>query len=278
MAHIEQLRFAMDRLPRQARAQLCYDATGLTQVDAQTLSGLLHRAKISAGEVLEYLPADRVTDVAARRRARVRKRIIDRLFGDGPAAAPAHPPFVAIDFETGDHQRDSAISVAVVRVERGQVVHRFSSLIRPLRPAVHPRMTSIHGLSYEDVARAPTFDRVHAQLATIMRGARYIVAHNAPFDRSVYERTAAAHGFDGPGLPWVCTVNASRALLPVRRAKLPTVAAHLGIALQHHDAASDAACCGEVAVALWLSAPNMFERFTIERKEVPARVGFFQKA
>ncbi len=278
MQHIDDIRDAMERLPPPARTQLCVDATGLTQVDVQTLSSLLHRAKVSVSEVLEYLPADQVTDIAARRRARVRKRIIERLFGSAETAR-AHPPFVAIDFETADSSRDSAISVAAVRMERGQVARAFHSLIRPRRPVVHPRMTSIHGLTYADVADAPTFDRVLPHLASLTRGAQYLVAHNAAFDRSVLDDTAAAHGLPTLELPWVCTVQASRALLPVQRAKLPTVAAHLGVPLTHHDAESDARCCAEVAVALWLAAPDMFSRFALApRPRQTVRAGFFQKA
>ena len=40
-------------------------------------------------------------------------------------------------------------------------------------------------------------------------------------------------------------------LLELARHDLATVAAHFGIALDHHQAASDARACAEVAIRLW---------------------------
>jgi DNA polymerase-3 subunit epsilon len=37
--------------------------------------------------------------------------------------------FVAIDFETADRYRDSACSLAMVRVESGEIVHKEHRLI-----------------------------------------------------------------------------------------------------------------------------------------------------
>src|SRR5205085_9653487 len=47
--------------------------------------------------------------------------------------SPLAAPFVAIDFETADHGRDSACAVALVRVERGRIVRRETRRIRPPR-------------------------------------------------------------------------------------------------------------------------------------------------
>ena len=41
--------------------------------------------------------------------------------------------FVALDFETADYERDSACSVALVRVEGRRIVRRQHFLIRPPR-------------------------------------------------------------------------------------------------------------------------------------------------
>ena len=69
-----------------------------------------------------------------------------------PAALPC---FLAIDFETADQGRDSACSVGLVRVAGGEIVGRTHYLIRP------PRRTFpfayLHGITWERVAREPTF-------------------------------------------------------------------------------------------------------------------------
>lgn len=156
-------------------------------------------------------------------------------------------PFVAIDFETADHGRDSACSVGLVRVERGRVVATASRLIRPPRPQF--AFTYIHGITWRDVQREPTFGDVWRALLPMLEGATTLVAHNAPFDRSVLGACCRAAGIDVPALPFACTVRIARATWGLRVAKLDVVCEHLGIGLDHHEALSDALACAQIVLA-----------------------------
>src|SRR6185369_9867722 len=93
--------------------------------------------------------------------------------------------FAAIDFETADPGRDSACAVGIVRVEGDRIVRRESRLIRP--PRQEFVFTYIHGIAWEHVAEASPFGEVWEELRALLDGVEFLVAHNAPFDRSVLQ-------------------------------------------------------------------------------------------
>src|SRR5690606_16776659 len=125
------------------------------------------------------------------------------------------PPFVAIDFETANSARASACAVAIVRVEpragRAVVTGRWRTLLGPAPLVFDVRHVHIHGIRRRDVADAPAFWQVYPELFQWLVGARFLVAHNAPFDRSVLEAACHGMGVAAPRVPWLCTVKLSRA-------------------------------------------------------------------
>lgn len=167
--------------------------------------------------------------------------------GMTPTCRPEPDPFVAIDFETADFGRDSACAVALVRVENLQVVERAFRLIRPPRRKFH--FTYIHGITWQDVAREPTFGEVWPSLAPMLAGAKFLAAHNAAFDRGVLSACCAAAGLPPPQLPFRCTMRLARQTWNLYPTKLPDVCSFLDIPLNHHDAASDAEACARIVLA-----------------------------
>ncbi len=156
--------------------------------------------------------------------------------------------FVAIDFETADHGRDSACAVALVAVRDGIVTHAVHHLIRPPRRRI--LFTHIHGIRWVDVEHAPDFGALWPEIAPLVADADFLAAHNAPFDRGVLEGCCAAHGLPSPGKQFVCTVQAARRTWPhLPRHRLPDVCAHLGLELEHHQALSDARACADILLA-----------------------------
>ncbi len=156
--------------------------------------------------------------------------------------------FVALDFETADYGRDSACALGLVRVEGDAIVARATRLIRP--PRSRFVFTSIHGITWADVASEPPFAAVWADLQPILDGAQLLVAHFAPFDRGVLSACCAAAGIAPPPLPFACTVRWSRRTFGLRHANLPAVCSHLGISLRHHAAGSDAEACARIMIAV----------------------------
>jgi DNA polymerase-3 subunit epsilon len=155
--------------------------------------------------------------------------------------------FVALDFETADQGADSACALALVRVEGVRVTGRRLFMIRP--PRARMVFEYIHGISWGHVRNEPTFGEHWPEIAAFLAGAEFLAAHNAPFDRGVLAACCAAAGVDPPAHPFRCTVRLARRAWGLARANLPAVCAHLGIALNHHDPASDAEACARIVIA-----------------------------
>jgi DNA polymerase-3 subunit epsilon len=155
--------------------------------------------------------------------------------------------FVALDFETANVYRNSACAIALVRVVRGRITHRASHLIRP--PFRRFDFTDVHGLTWLDVRHAPTFAELWPALSPLLDGAQLIVAHNAGFDRSVLRACCEWYGLPMPPLPFACTVQLARRVWGLRPTRLPDVARHLGLRLDHHDPLSDAEACARIMIA-----------------------------
>lgn len=156
-------------------------------------------------------------------------------------------PFVAIDFETADYGRDSACSVALVRVEGSSIVAREHRLIRP--PRREFEFSDLHGIEWEHVKNEPTFREVWQSMAPMIAGAKFLAAHNAPFDRGVLETCCRVAGIDAPRKRFLCTVKLARQTWRIYPTKLPIVCSALGIPLKHHDALSDAEACARIVLA-----------------------------
>ena len=154
--------------------------------------------------------------------------------------------FAAIDFETADRRSDSACSIGVVHVKDNRIVERFHRLIRPPRKKF--AFTHIHGLTWNHVRDSPSFGELWPELRRLLDRADFLVAHNASFDSQVLHACCRRAGISPPHYRFRCTVSLARKMWKLRSARLPVVCQHLGIALEHHDALSDAEACAKIAM------------------------------
>jgi DNA polymerase-3 subunit epsilon len=157
------------------------------------------------------------------------------------------PTFAAIDFETADYGRDSACAVAVVRVEGNAIVGRAHYYIRP--PRRHFVFSYLHGISWRDVADAPTFRQLWPSLSRSLADVAFLAAHNARFDRSVLHACYEQARMNAPSYSFQCTVQLARTVWNIYPTTLPDVCRYLRIPLRHHDAASDAEACARIVIA-----------------------------
>jgi DNA polymerase III subunit epsilon len=155
--------------------------------------------------------------------------------------------FAAIDFETADHGRDSACSLAIIVVEGTTIVEKGYYLIRP--PRSEFLFSYIHGIRWSDVAQKPTFGEQWPQMAKLFSDIEFIAAHSATFDRSVLYHCCANSGHSPPTIPFYCTVKLARKAWDIRPTKLPDVCRYLNLPLKHHDAESDATACAKIVIA-----------------------------
>jgi DNA polymerase III subunit epsilon len=161
--------------------------------------------------------------------------------------ATAPQRFVALDFETANPDPTSACSLAVVTVENEEIVDCLSILIRPPSPRFD--FSWLHGITWKDVAGQPTFRDHWSDIESRLAAAEFLVAHNAPFDRGVMRACCTANHVQMPDRPFFCTVQLSRRTWALRSNKLNLVCEHLGIALHHHQAESDAQACARIVLA-----------------------------
>ena len=69
--------------------------------------------------------------------------------------------FVALDFETATHERNSACELGICVVENSEIVETKTWLIKPPSfPYFNPHNINIHGIYPKDLAQAPTFDEI----------------------------------------------------------------------------------------------------------------------
>ena len=164
------------------------------------------------------------------------------------AGIPATSCCVAIDFETSGYAAHCACAVGLARIEGGRVADCFYSLLRP--PSTRVMFTDIHGLTWPMLKDAPTFAEAWPEAVAFLRGARFLLAHNASFDRRVLTACCRAAGQPAPNTPFLCTLKGARRSLPLPSKKLNLVCEHFGIALNHHNAVSDAQACAQVYLRL----------------------------
>jgi len=157
--------------------------------------------------------------------------------------------FTAIDFETATAARNSACAVGLVTVENGAITDRYYSLIRPPENQYAWHNIQVHGIKPEETADALPFRDLFLTELLPRIDNQLLVAHNAPFDRSVL--TASLVSADLPSATyadptrWVCTLRLYRQK-GYNPCRLSDCCAALNIALDHHHALSDAIGCAEL--------------------------------
>lgn len=159
------------------------------------------------------------------------------------------PKVVALDFETANYPRDSAIALGISVIENNVIKETRSWLFRPPGKSIYIRedFIRIHGIRPADLKDKPQFDGVWQEIEAYLESVDLLIAHNAGFDRSVLHAVADHYGIALPRYNWQCTVNIARRTWPhLSNHKLPTVCEHLGIQLKHHDPASDAEACSRI--------------------------------
>ncbi|MFV0557775.1 MAG: 3'-5' exonuclease [Enterococcus sp.] len=166
--------------------------------------------------------------------------------------------FIAMDFETANHQKHSACSLALVMVRNNQIVGEYYTLIKPETDFFY-RNIQVHGIQPEDVVDAPSFPEVWQQIEQYYNLNSLIVAHNAAFDNGVLQSCLNYYNLAQPPFLSLCTVRTSRKLYPeFANHRLDTVCKELAIRLDnHHDALEDSRACAQILI-------HQSEQFGIE--------------
>lgn len=160
--------------------------------------------------------------------------------------------FTAIDFETANGQRASVCAVGLIKVRDGEVVARYSSLVKPPEGFrdFAPMNIEVHGITPDQVDSAPEWVDIHREVNELI-GSDVLVAHNAPFDKSVFYRAYDAYDLDWPENPWLCTLSLAKKSMSLPSYGLAWVTKELGLPeFSHHDAQADAEAASRVLLSL----------------------------
>lgn len=112
---------------------------------------------------------------------------------------------VILDTETtGLDKQSQIISLAIIDMQ-GRAL--FNTLLRPT-VAIHPGAQAIHGITYRQIANAPTLAHVVGQVTGLLSG-RKVLIYNVAFDLRMLRQSLDAAGLDRA---WVEELSAECAM------------------------------------------------------------------
>lgn len=141
------------------------------------------------------------------------------------------PDYVVFDLETTGIScyNDKVVEISAVKVEKGQVIGEFTSLVNPGCPIPYAA-SRVNGITDEMVADAPAFDTVLADFLEFI-GDRVLVGHNIhTFDMKFIYRDCEMFFGKVPVNDYVDTLSLARLCLPgLGHHKLTDLSDHYGI-------------------------------------------------
>ena len=142
-------------------------------------------------------------------------------------------PLAVVDVETTglDPQAgDRVCEIAVLRVDPGEAPRLWVSLVNPERP-IGAGAQAVNGIADEDVAAAPLFGTLIAEINAGLDGA-VLVAHNVPFDVGFLRAEYRRAGRRFPTVPTLDTLELARRCFRFGRNGLGAVARQLGVSVR----------------------------------------------
>ena len=174
----------------------------------------------------------------------------------------SNTPFAAryavLDFETtgfSPANGDRCIEVGLVLLEGGQVIDRYSSLMKS-DISISKKITQLTGIENSQVKNAPQCEKVMQDLIWLSKGAT-LVAHNAAFDSRFWRNEVNLATGASDTQEFICTMKLARRLLPKKKSyKLSELGGSYGYNdVDSHRALPDA----EVTAKLFLDLMKIAE-------------------
>ena len=202
------------------------------------------------------------------------------------------PCYVLLDLETtgGNPVIDRITEIAAVRIENGQEVARWSTLVNP-GCSISPFIQHLTGISNAMVRGAPGFETVAQHLLALLDGA-VLVAHNVRFDHGFLQSELARLDV-ALRVKTLCTVRLSRLLYPQHKGHgLDAIMQRHGIrTLERHRAMGDVAVMqawlqiarqehgaellGQQALALLQASATLPPQLESRVADIPESVGVY---
>src|SRR5580693_3366650 len=180
----------------------------------------------------------------------ITRGLVEELAAD---SAWAELPIALIDVETTgtDASVDRVVEIGVAIARGGEIVERRHWLVNPGRP-IPKEASDVHKITDADVAAAPPFEAIAAEVLATLAGA-VPAAYNAAFDKAFLSNELARAGMAlRRDVEWLDPLVWARELQQGERTRaLGDVSARLGISLENaHRAADDAEAALKVLLIL----------------------------
>ncbi len=153
--------------------------------------------------------------------------------------------YTVFDVETPNRANDRMSAIGITVIGGGKIVDEFYSLVDPETHFDYFN-TKLTGISADTVKGAPTFPELWEKIEPYLSDG-ILTAHNAVFDIGVLKKCLTWYGIEWKKFAkYLCTVKIGRSALPSMSHSLDVMCKHYGIALDHHQAASDSRACAEI--------------------------------
>ncbi|MBX0327209.1 3'-5' exonuclease, partial [Oscillochloris sp. ZM17-4] len=179
--------------------------------------------------------------------------------------------YVALDVETTGLQAgvDEIIEFAAVKFRAGEILERYSQLVSPRQP-LPLKITRLTGITPEDVASAPPFNQIGADVARFIKSYP-LVGHSISFDLGMLRAQGMAFS-----QPVYDTFELATLLMPqISVYKLGAIAERLGISHPaDHRALNDSEVTAQVFTHLLGLIDRLDLRELTEITRLTAKVAF----
>ena len=153
--------------------------------------------------------------------------------------------YIVFDVETPNRYNSRISAIGISIIENGCIADSFFSYVNP-EQSFDWFNTQLTGIDEQIVADAPTFPELWRSIEPIFSSG-ILVAHNAVFDMGVLKKCLRDYAIGWKReVPYCCTVQMGRRLLPGIKHGLNNMCDYYGISLDHHKADSDARAAAEI--------------------------------
>ena len=154
--------------------------------------------------------------------------------------------FVAIDVETANSNWRSICQIGICFVKDGEIYDEWETLVNP-EESFSEFNVSIHGIEEHQVIDAPKLPDIYGELRRRLDNS--VLVSHFHFDRIATKQACEKYSLGAFPVTWLDSGKIAKSTWPhLGEWNLPSVASHLGLRFQHHDALEDARIAAKITL------------------------------
>jgi DNA polymerase-3 subunit epsilon len=104
------------------------------------------------------------------------------------------------------------IEIGIVQIQNNKIIKKFNTLVNPQSSHLDPFITTLTGITMEDLEKAPTFDAIKNEIFLLLKNS-FFVAHNVRFDYGFLRNEFKRYNIHFSARHF-CTIKLARMLYP----------------------------------------------------------------